>query len=74
MKQIIVSKLALKNEMLSFTMDHLIESLVSEEQQKSLAIFNLLFINKGESNVDQDNNGAQLQITEGNANQKTLFE
>ena len=68
-KQVLVSKLALKQELQSFAMDHLTEALGSQannEQNKAVAIFNLLFINK--DGIANKEKGSQLQILAENAN------
>ena len=72
-KQVLVSKLALKQELQSFAMDHLTDALVpasansqgNTEQNKALAIFNLLFINK--DGLAEKEKSAQLQILAENA-------
>ena len=61
----LVSKLAVKQELQDFAMSHLTDALVSSssanaqaspEQNKALAIFNLLFINK-DGIAEKEKNG-----------------
>ena len=76
-KEVLINKLAIKQELQDITLKHLIDALVlnnagNELQNKALAIFNLLFINK--DGISEKGKGSQLQILDDNANQKTLFE